>query len=487
MKLYPLGYVFSEEKLNDIPEHFNNEIIQDKYFYYYDEDVKPYIKEKNDAFLIVHGEFLYAGKDTNYSKNELVNLLFNQYIADYNKFLDTLDFIAGRYVIIVGLGAKVEFYPDAANTRSTYFSSHKNIFSSHVSLINDQYKHSMHKYSKVLSTLNNALYYTAYEGIKSSLPNFKIDFHKKTYERFFPRRDNEYTRKSEINRFELFEQIWYQQLDYYFKNYSNFVFSITGGGDSRFSLAFLKDYLNKIQFFTYTTSKEDDNTSSSTKGLSLDRKIVEQIISDINLTHKFIYYRDNEKPLSDKEKHLLSKNTIAKHSSFLIPHIQEQYPQDNLKHIRGNLLEIGQTRNFRTRLKESNFEELKNTYDSRYKKGISLEYEKEYYELFDFFIEDLNYMDNTFDYHILDLFHWELRMGRWHSEILNTHDIIFDTINPFNHRAIIDISLSFPYEKRNSEYMFKELINRNFAVLNFYGDNKEENLYEQQRKKIYNI
>src|SRR5699024_11253798 len=93
-------------------KYFNNEIIQDKYFYYYDEDVKPYIKEKNDAFLIVHGEFLYAGKDTNYSKNELVNLLFNQYIADYNKFLDTLDFIAGRYVIIVGLGAKVEFYTE---------------------------------------------------------------------------------------------------------------------------------------------------------------------------------------------------------------------------------------------------------------------------------------------------------------------------------------------------------------------------------------
>src|SRR5699024_5282378 len=97
----------------------------------------------------------------------------------------------------------------------------------------------------------------------------------------------------------------------------------------------------------------------------------------------------------------------------------------------------------------------------------------------------LNYGVNIYDYHILDLYHWEVRMGRWHPEILNTHDIIFDTISPFNHRAMIEVSLSFSYEKRRDEYLFKELINRNYSILNFYGDNTLKNLYEQKRDEKY--
>src|SRR5699024_12461082 len=49
----------------------------------------------------------------------------------------------------------------------------------------------------------------------------------------------------------------------------------------------------------------------------------------------------------------------------------------------------------------------------------------------------------------------------------------------FNMRSIIDISLSFSLKERKSDYLFKELINRNYPILNFYGKNTKLNLYEQ--------
>lgn len=486
MKLYPLGYVFSDQELENIPGHYDKKIIQNRYFYYYDVDINPNIYMNEDAFILIHGEFVHVGIEEEMNKNELLEGLLDYYQNNYNKFLDTLDYIGGRFVIFIGDNENVEFYPDAANTRTTYYTTEHNIFSSHVALIRDNVnKNKSDRITKSLATLNNALYYTTYNNIRSSLPNFKIHFKSKEYLRFFPREKNKFTELPEKEKYELFEHFWNKQLEYYFKNYTNFLFSISGGGDSRFAMSFLKNHLDKVQFFTYTTTREDDYTTPKSKGLTLDRKIVEQILDNIDLKHKFIYYEDNQRSLTSEENFLLSKNTIAKHTPFLISHIKDNYPQENLKHIRGNLFEIGQTRNFRNQFKESNSTELKRAFEMRYKKNIPDEYEEKFSNLYEEFIENLNYMENVYDYHLLDLFHWEIRMGRWHPEILNTHDIVFDTINPFNHRAIIDISLSFPYEKRRDEYLFKELINRNYPILNFFGDNNEKNLYEQQRNNIY--
>src|SRR5699024_8272454 len=117
----------------------------------------------------------------------------------------------------------------------------------------------------------------------------------------------------------------------------------------------------------------------------------------------------DKKEISQTIKNILSKNTIGQHSSFLIPHVQENYPQENLKHIRGNLLEIGKTRYYSKTYKDSNMIELKKVFDNQYKKSKNnnaVEYVEQTYKKF---VNDLNYGENTFDYHLLDLYHWEIR------------------------------------------------------------------------------
>jgi len=480
---YPFGYLFSDKKINNKPEHYNERIINEKYYYIYDNKTNPSVLTENDKFIIIHGEFLHIGIDYQLTNEGLVKRLFESYFIDYEKFLNLLDFIAGRYVIIIGNKDQVKVYPDASNTRSNYYSLKKNILSSHVFLINEQCTHERFQFGKELPEIKNALLETPFDEIKSLIPNFYFDYNTKKQVRFFPRENNKYNDLAEEEKFQLIERFWKEQLRHFINKYNNVVFSLTGGGDSRFSLALSKEYLDKIQFFTYATTKDEDTSSKSAAGLSMDYKIVEQILDVIRLNHRYIYFIDDKIEVSEYENSLINKNTIGRHSSFLIPQIKKHYPLSDLMHIRGNLLEIGKTRYYSTIFKESNIEEVKKVFLKRYSKSKEETMKKYVEDKFEEFVEDLKYDSNVFDYHLLDLYHWEVRMGRWHTEILNTHDIIFGTISPFNHRAMIDITLSFPYEKRRDEFVFKEIINRNFPILNFFGDNELTNLYEKNRRK----
>ena len=485
VKLYPFGYTFSDKSLSHLPTHYEQIQINGKYYYSYDKDFKGFIKTEDEKFVLIHGEFVHVGIDNQYTESGLARHLLNSYYKDYDEFLDTLDFIAGRYVIIIGNKEEVELYPDATNSRTSYYSSQENIIASHVFLIRDQFHHERIEHFSKVPEITNALNFTPFKNIESIIPNYKLNFYDKKMERYFPRKENIYTDMEEKEKFDLFERFWFKQLDHFFDKYNNFIFSLSGGGDSRFSLALLKNYLKNVDFFTYTTIDGEDRSSEAAKSLTIDYKIVQQMLSDINLNHQYIYYVENRKELSPIEQKVLSKNTIGRHSSFLIPYVREMFPKPNLKHIRGNLLEIGQARYYRNGYKDSNITESKIMFDKRHKKGLGDQVKEEVDEIFERFVKKTSYGKNIYNYHILDLHYWELRMGRWHSEILNTHDIAFDTISPFNHRAMIDISLSFPYEKRRDEYLFQELINRNYPILNFYGDNNILNLYEQNRNIKY--
>src|SRR5699024_10019960 len=56
----------------------------------------------------------------------------------------------------------------------------------------------------------------------------------------------------------------------------------------------------------------------------------------------------------------------------------------------------------------------------------------------------------------------------------------FDTILPFNMRSMIEISLSYTRLERLDGFIFEELINKNYPILNFYGKNEKQNLYEKK-------
>lgn len=483
LKIYPYGFAFADEKLTNIPDRYNYTKVLNRYHFYFSDSIELKLYEEQKSFIIIHGHFAHVGINDEYESNELLKNLLYQYKGNYTQYLETLDFIGGRYVIIIGDEEHVNIYPDAGHTRSVYVAMTKNIVASHVHLINDQLKEEK---SNISYALSNALLKTPYKNIQSLIPNHVFNMYEKEYTRFFPREENRYKKLDENERLELFERFWKKQLEYYFSKYDNFVLSLSGGGDSRFSLALLREHLDEVQVFTYANTDGQDDTNATSKMLSLDNTIVKQMLHDIRLNHQFFYFDKKNMQLTKEQNNIVNKNTISRHSAYLIPFFLENYPQNDLMHFRANLLEIGQARYMRHGMRESNIDELKITFNKKYKKFLKPEDDEDTFDrTLEEFLTDMDYGTGVYDYHLLDLYNWEIRLSRWHSEILNTHDVVFDTVTPYNHRAIIDISLSFDYEKRRDEYMYKELINRNYPILNFYGDNSELNLYEQVRNKKY--
>jgi len=138
MKLYPKGFIFSDESLPKLPNYYKLETFLDTYNYWYDEDMCATTFEHKESFIIIHGEYVHIGIDNQFTEKGLLKHLLMSFHQDYDNFLDIMDYIAGRYAIIIGDRNNVFVYPDASNTRTIYYSTKHQSIASHVYLLKDQ-------------------------------------------------------------------------------------------------------------------------------------------------------------------------------------------------------------------------------------------------------------------------------------------------------------------------------------------------------------
>src|SRR5699024_4609783 len=132
------------------------------------------------------------------------------------------------------------------------------------------------------------------------------------------------------------------QIYKYNKEYENIIFSITGGADSRVSLAMANEYKNTMRFFTYSTAEgETKDKNKYANVLSDDQYIVRQIFKDVPLNHEFFFFDQSQEHLTKKENFILDKNTIKPHGRFIIPFYKKSFPEKNIMHLRGTPLEVG--------------------------------------------------------------------------------------------------------------------------------------------------
>src|SRR5699024_8079622 len=93
IRLYPNGFLFSEKQFGKVPDYYKVEKILNKYHYYYDENSQYKLSSYDDHFIIIHGHYVYIDSNFNENNNELSEILLEYYKADYNLFLNLLDYI----------------------------------------------------------------------------------------------------------------------------------------------------------------------------------------------------------------------------------------------------------------------------------------------------------------------------------------------------------------------------------------------------------
>ncbi|MBD2761402.1 hypothetical protein IEE92_02350 [Kocuria sp. cx-116] len=434
--------------------------------------------QDDNRWVLVHGMCLYAGPDQR--KMSPAERLAEAAALGDTEFLDMLDVLGGRHIVLLGNKDGFSLYQDAIGMRSVYFSTSAEILTSHANLLNELSSHQKRTPEQGLNAFMRAWERTPYLGIDALLPNHSLTVPRFDIKRFFPREINRFRRLSIQERIDALRTLWDRQWESLMEIGPDLVMSVTGGNDSRTTLALLAEHVHSIETFTYTTAKPANSPREAS--LKLDKKIVDQIKSCIALNHKYIVEPEKRADLDEHLKSTLAKNTIGTHGRWLLPYYLQSSGHENSLHIRGNAYGVYKlawlplnNKDTLDDLRKQYFRLTKN--DQPHETPASRE--KQFFDG----IELWEYSGRQFDYHRSEILFWELRLGRWASEIYNETDIAFNSLEPTNVRKILEIATSFTYAEKRNKLFQSELVNDAYPLLNFPGKNDLRNLYEQIRDR----
>lgn len=478
--LYPRGFVYSKAdvKLPEDAAHFTLRSTEMGTFWFAP-DLNHAVTVVDDFTVVLFGHAHYVTIDT--SDNDLQSI--SHRIADawsassYVGVEDILYDLAGRYglFILSPLGSYV--YQDAHGMRSMYHHADAVIIGSHERLVGDLTGASRETSRLSALPLGIRWRHSKYAGIRSLIPNHRLHLETGISQRFFGEKANPYLGMSTKQRVDLVHTLWSEQLRALAQNHK-VALSITGGLDSRTSLAIARPLWDSLHTFTYTTAPAKGNSWANT--LHKDDVIVRQILDVVNVKHSLLD-RGHVTPFNRQQQEILNKNSAVTHGQWLLGLYREHISGPDVVHLRGNLNETARNylhsfvnpENPLEGVRQMMRSQVRNTRPAQVAvlQEILDEVDKEIIEV------QLDRIDPSYQH--LDLYYWEIRMGRWFSEVFNETDAAFETVIPFNHRRIIDIALSFTGSERRNGVLFRELINKTAPFLNFFGINETTNVYEK--------
>ncbi|MFW0118605.1 hypothetical protein ACN08Y_01565 [Rothia sp. P5764] len=461
-----------------VPETYENQPLGDTWSYFHDFLTSPSVARDGAAFLVIHGNFESL---QTFARDQVAEVALAKFRKNQQDFYEFLDDLVGRWAMFVSLdGENLEVFHDAFGSRVVYYDELTGDLSSHVDFI---------ARNRGYVDLGNGTYYQAVsanfdqtksEHIYALIPNHRLSINGEAVEtrRYWPRYENPYTSLSHEQKIEKLMTYWGSVVQQYTRDYDSLVFSLSGGEDSRANLAMASDYLDQFELFTYATHRTDGE-SYWYKSIRKDYEIVQQIVGMVPANHRFMFREESTLEAEPQLSQVVDINTTGQHGKWLLPLYRQEFPGMRHLHMRGTLFEIGKAL-YHDLKDQGELEDMKRLFDLHSRKSQQDQALKDA-----FFAEKVARLElepkHYRSYLPSDIFYWEMRQGRWFSETLNESDLAFDSFIPINCRRIVMLLLSFTLSERRASFIFDELINRTYPVLNFIGKNNLKNLYEQVR------
>src|SRR5699024_1528018 len=269
-------------------------------------------------------------------------------------------------------------------------------------------------------------------------------------------------------------------------NYEDIYLSMTGGIDSKVSMAVTKSLQNKQKYFTYmkSISRQDVNSKDSAKRIyARDKFIVEKLADNFNLNHNLYFFRDYKMPKSYMEK---MKTHVSSHHSYVLSYMMDQELNKDSLHIKSTLYEFAKMpylEQFHRSIKNNDMVKvLKNWAPAKTKSNFKFLF-RLYSDAF-----KRNKMKGIIEqgYSLPLMIYWEFRMGNWHGNITQETDKTSETFIFINSRYMIEQLLTLKIEDRKSSAYLYGIINEFWPALNYYIPNELSTLKDknEQLKQI---
>ena len=453
---------------------FNNYKLTDEYHLLVSKDYQlTKIKNENKSIYLIG-----YGFDIRNSSNSIETILYN--LIETSNFHEELEYLNGRFVLIFVKDNRVIVSTDAGGLKPVFYSKQTELVSSHEFII----KTINQKHFKLPIEINEEyrrgfLDQTSFKKIYKLSPNNEIELNDFKTKRIFPLSNNGEAKTEDI----ISEMSPYiDEINNWLHHQDNKRFSLTGGIDSRISLALAKPIIEELKFFTYLKPLNHIQNEKRRDIYSKDEKIVQDLAENLRIEHEFFTINKEKKDRNYYKK--LRQVVSSNHSYALSKYFQDNIRYKNGLHIKSTIQSIAKA-SFEKELYESNdFNTLVNGSKRWAKKelirgedGLSLidsvsEFMKR---------TDLT-LNNIYDYHILDILFMESRLGNFQSIITQETDNTLEVFNYFNSRKLISLLLQPNLEERQSEQLSSAVINHFWPMLNFFGVNEETNLYMEHKK-----
>ncbi|WP_156823540.1 hypothetical protein [Salinicoccus albus] len=441
---------------------------------YYDSDTKILSYDSRDYTIRLIGYILDI-RDEEMQENDILTNLLRKYEIDRNHFEKELSFMNGRFIIIFDSEADTAVYSDATVMKPIFYWNNE-ILGSHEILIkeilNDEYEMNLNERN---FRMNGFLDFTTTDNIFKFNPNLYFSFRGNSFKRFYPDKNIEIKAFDEI--FNNTIQYYETQVKWLDNHYEKIYQSLTGGFDSKLSLAVNKPLLDKTEYFTYMLhfdkNQAYEDMNKFRKIYYKDKYIVERLVYNFNLNHRFFYFNDYKPPQEIFEK--LSTHLSSKHS-YPLSYLTDKEFEDDSIHLKSTLFELVKLNYSKSANKEQIVEAIKHWAPKEIRDDSEslLKMYEGYYER--------NHLNEAISKNInlLTLLYWEFRMGNWHSNITQETDRTQETFVFINNRFMLDQFMSLSNEDKKSKKYLVEVIDYFWPALNYFIPNSFNTLDDKR-------
>lgn len=501
--LYIRGYLITDNtelELNNYPFYGNwnmQKLFKFKIYTHAMQRCATYGEGNNYFFLIGHCYNPFT--------NETDERLIVKHLSEHygkNTYFKYLNQLTGNFITgYESIGEGLYFTCDAAGMLTAYYgiSSGRFYVSCYSHLIGDVCNLKFDPYVKKL--IHSRFYnlfgkmlpgdMSLYANIQHVIPNFQIVFRKGKIEkkRFWPLKkiSTEISKQEYKEKIRLSAEILHNSLKLISEKWpGKAAISLTGGCDSKTTLACAKDLYDRFDYFSYISSEAE----------KVDAEAAEKICRNLGLRHTTYTVPDQDNAYEDIEiwRAILRRNCgeigenntndVRKRVFFIHHHdfdvevkswVSEIVRAYYNKRFDREKFPKYPTARYLTAMYKVFFWQrgLVRETDKRFQKYLKEYYAKEIFDMVSW----------------TDLIFWEYRVSSWNGLVIsNEHSLSFDITIPYNNRILLQTLLGTPLEKRMSDQCHKDiqkLMNQKIADSGISVTNLKHTEKRAKLEKLY--
>ena len=462
---YVGGFLMSENDLGTIGKFTKQELPNGLYWWSDNIVAEELVEGLDRSFLLIRGHWALTSPGC--EDRPAARCLLEAAQSSMDEFHEQLEYLSGRYIIVLHLAGHTYVYNDTLGARTVFYCEKDRLVASHLHLMEEVGACEKYDFSGDIREVQWAADFTPLKGVFNLLPNFFLQIPEFKVSRFYPREENRFWGVDREEKYREIERIWRSSQKTYFTAYPNIAFSISGGIDSRLVLAMAKPYWHKMNGYTYGLPSRGNSRAGGTfyrRTMLADDRIVRNILESVRFKEHTFFDVAKRAEVSSELAGLLRKNTYGEHGQHLVASYREKFSNGSWLNIRGNGIELARIVHLGT------------GFDRRLSKVQS-----EFPDDVEKRMKVLGYSSNLHGYGKQLMIYWELRHGKWLGEINNELDAAFDTWIPASNRRILDLMSSFTGEELTEGVVIRDLIDRNAPELNWPPVNSSQTLYRDWR------